>query len=94
MIGLRNPRRVATYHSNDEHPNKKGGSAALLLEHQPQPITGQKSPITDHGFQCLTAAGAGASVTGGSGGATSSSDSGSGLRSSANSNTLSIHFTG
>jgi hypothetical protein len=41
MIGPRNPRRAATHHSNHEHPSKKGGSAALLLEHQRQPIAGR-----------------------------------------------------
>jgi len=66
---------------------KKGGSAALV----PQ----KKHLLADiHAYQCLTAAGAGASVTGGGAGAASSSDSGSVLRSSAISNTLSIHFTG
>jgi hypothetical protein len=40
MIGPRIPRRAATRLSNHQHPNKKGGSAARLLEHQQQPIAG------------------------------------------------------
>ena len=65
---------------------KKGGSAALFCDINHLLAAGRAS-------QCLTAAGAGASVTGGGGG-TSSSDSASVLRSSAISNTPSIHFTG